>query len=135
MLENSKPIYFIKKLFTFVDEKTKLDIIKYNKNMQNIMDINLINYKFYSKKYIIYEENGKGKEYNGYDDSLKFEGEYLNGKIWNVKGYDYNENLKNELNNGKGKIKEYDNNKNLIFEGELLNDEMKGKGKEYYKNG
>ena len=61
MLENSKSIYFIKKLFTFVDEKTKLDIIKYNKNMQNIMDINLTNYKFYSKKYIIYEENGKGK--------------------------------------------------------------------------
>ena len=47
MLENSKSIYFIKKLFTFVDEKTKLDIIKYNKNMQNIMDINLTNYKFY----------------------------------------------------------------------------------------
>ena len=80
MLENSKSIYFIKKLFTFVDEKTKLDIIKYNKNMQNIMDINLINYKFYSGKYIMYEENGKGKEYNGDDDRLEFEGEYSNGK-------------------------------------------------------
>ena len=99
MLENSKSIYFIKKLFTFVDEKTKLDIIKYNKNMQNIMDINLINYKFYSKKYIMYEENGKGKEYNGYDDSLEFEGEYLNGK-----------------RNGKGK--EYYYNGKLSFEGE-----------------
>ena len=77
MLKKSKSIYFIKKLFTFVDEKTKLDIIKYNKNMQKIMDINLINYKFYSKKYIIYEENGKGKEYNGYDNRLEFEGEYL----------------------------------------------------------
>ena len=60
MLEKSKSIYFIKNLFTFIDEKTKLDIIKYNKNMQNIMDINLTNYIFYSKKYIIYEENGKG---------------------------------------------------------------------------
>ena len=88
MLENSKSIYFIKKLFTFVDEKTKLDIIKYNKNMQNIMDINLINYKFYSKKYIMYEENGKGKEYNGYDNRLEFEGEYLNGKR-NGKGKEY----------------------------------------------
>ena len=102
MLENSKSIYFIKKLFTFVDEKTKSDIIKYNKNMQNIMDINLINYKFYSKKYIIYEENGKGKEYNGYDDSVKFEGEYLNGK-----------------RNGKGK--EYNGYYELINEGEYLN--------------
>ena len=102
MLENSKSIYFIKKLFTFVDEKTKLDIIKYNKNMQNIMDINLINYKFYSGKYIMYEENGKGKEYNGYDNSLEFEGEYLNGK-----------------RNGKGK--EYDWKGKLKFEGEYLN--------------
>ena len=115
MLENSKSIYFIKKLFTFVDEKTKLDIIKYNKNMQNIMDIDLINYKFYSKKYIMYEENGKGKEYNGYDDSLEFEGEYLNGK-----------------RNGKGKEYKYGK---LIFEGGYLNGKRNGKGKEYYDNG
>ena len=89
MLENSKSIYFIKKLFTFVDEKTKLDIIKYNKNMQNIMDINLINYKFYSRKYIVYEKNGNGKEY--YDDGkLRFEGEYLNGIEWFGNIYNYN---------------------------------------------
>ena len=115
MLENSKSIYFIKKLFTFVDEKTKLDIIKYNKNMQNIMDINLINYKFYSYKYIIYEENGKGKEYDGHYDTLIFEGEYLNGK-----------------RNGKGK--EYYDGK-LEFEGEYLNGNRNGKGKEYYNDG
>ena len=113
MLENSKSIYFIKKLFTFVDEKTKLDIIKYNKNMQNIMDINLINYKFYSRKYIIFEENGKGKEYDGYNDKLVFEGEYLNGKR-NGKGKEYyddgklklvGEYLKGKVWNGEGYIK------------------------------
>ena len=43
MLKNTKSIYFIKRLFTFVDEKKKLNIIKYNKNMQNILDISLIN--------------------------------------------------------------------------------------------
>ena len=43
MLKKSKSIYFIKRLFTFVDEKDKLNIIKYNKNMQNILDISLIN--------------------------------------------------------------------------------------------
>ena len=79
MLQNSKSIYFIKRLFTFVEEKNKLDIIKYNKNMQNILDISLINYKIFSDRYIIYGENGKGKEYN-YDDKLVFEGEYLNRK-------------------------------------------------------
>ena len=100
MLKKSKSIYFIKKLFTFVDEKTKLDIIKYNKNMQNILDISLINYKFFSGRYIIYEENGKGKEYDD-DGKLKFEGEYLYGN-----------------RNGKGK--EYFDGK-LRFEGEYLN--------------
>ena len=70
MLKKSKSIYFIKRLFTFVDEKNKLDIIKYNKNMQNILDISLINYKFFSDRYIIFEKNGKGKEYNNYNDTL-----------------------------------------------------------------
>ena len=89
MLKNSKSIYFIKRLFTFVDEKNKLDIIKYNKNMQNILDISLINYKFFSDRYIIFEKNGKAKEYDKNDDSLVFEGEYLNGKR-NGKGKEYN---------------------------------------------
>ena len=110
MLQNTKSIYILKKFFTLLDEKTKLDIIKYNKHMQNILDISLINYKIFSERYIIYGENGKGKEYN-YDDKLLFEGEYLNGK-----------------RNGKGK--EYYDGK-LIFEGEYLNGERNGKGKEY----
>ena len=113
MLQKIKSKYFIRRLFVLADEKNKLDIIKYNKNMQNILNISLINYKFFSERYIIYEENGKGKEYNGYDDSLKFEGEYLNGK-----------------RNGKGK--EYYNNSTLKFEGEYSNGERNGKGKEYY---
>ena len=116
MLQNSKSIYFIKRLFTFVDEKNKLDIIKYNKNMQNILDISLINYKFFSDRDIIFEKNGKGKEYDKYNDKLLFEGEYLNGE-----------------RNGKGK--EYDCNGNLIFEGEYLNGKRNGKGKEYYFDG
>ena len=102
MLQKAKSIYFLKRLFTFVEEKNKLDIIKYNKNMQNILDISLINYKTFSGRYILYGKNGKGKEYN-YDDKLIFEGEYLNGQ-----------------RNGKGK--EYDDGK-LIFEGEYLDGE------------
>ena len=116
MLKNSKSIYFIKRLFTFVDKKNKLDIIKYNKNIQNILDISLINYKFYSDRYIIFEKNGKGKEYDKYNDSLVFEGEYLNGK-----------------RNGKGK--EYHRNGILKFEGEYLNGKRNGKGIEYYDDG
>ena len=115
MLKNTKSIYFIKRLFTFVGEKNKLDIIKYNKNMQNILDISIINYKFFSDRYIIFEKNGKGKEYDEYD-TLVFEGEYLNGK-----------------RNGKGK--EYYYNGDLLFEGEYLNGQRNGKGKEYNNKG
>ena len=115
MLKHFKISYFLRVLFSCIDEKQKLKLIKYNKNLQNITEIKLINYKFYSGKYIIYETKNKGKEYNGYNDELLFEGEYLNGK-----------------RNGKGR--EYDNNGNIKFEGEYLNGKRNGKGKEYYDN-
>ena len=41
------------------------------------MDISLINYKFFSWRYIEFETNRKGKEYD-YEGKLIFEGEYLN---------------------------------------------------------
>ena len=159
MLKKTKSIYFIKRILTLVDEKNKLDIIKYNKYMQNILDISLINYKFFSKRYIIYEKDGKGKEYDKYSDKLlfegeyingkrngkgieydykdgnsylKFEGEYLNGKKWNGDGYDDEYNIVYSLKDGKGLIKEYDIKDDLIFEGEYLKGEINGKGKKYY---
>ena len=113
MLKNVKSSYFIRIIFSFIYEKQKLKLIKYNKSFQKNMNISLINYKNFSGKYIIYEQNGKGKEYD-YDGKLKFEGEYLNG-----------------LRNGKGK--EYDDYEGeLLFEGEYLNGKRNGKGKEYW---
>ena len=114
MVENIKSQYFQKILLSSLNEKTKLDLIKYNKHFQNLMDIKLINYKFYKGKYIVYETKGKGKEY--FNGELSFEGEYLNGK-----------------RNGKGK--EYYENGNIKFEGEYLNGKRNGKGKKYYENG
>ena len=71
----------------------------------------------------------KGKEYiNG---KLEYEGEYLYDKKWNGKGYDENGSIIYELRNGNGKVKEYQNNKKLIFEGEYSNGKRNGKGKEY----
>ena len=101
-------------------------MIKYNKNLQNKINISLINYKFFTDSYIIYETKTKGKEFNGYKDILIYEGEYLYGKR-NGKGKEYNYfgqlEYEGEYLNGKrnGKGKEYDNDK-LIFEGEYLND-------------
>ena len=110
MLKNVKTLFFIRLLFSCVDEKQKLELIKYNKNIQDILNINLINYKYFSRRYIIFESNEKGKEFflNG---ELKYDGEYLNGK-----------------RNGKGK--EYYDNGKLEFEGEYLNGKRNGKGKE-----
>ena len=102
MLKNIKAIYFIQMLFSYVDEEKKLKLVKYNKNLQKIIDINIINYKHFKGKYIIYESNGIGKEYYGYSNMLKFEGEYLKGK-----------------RNGRGK--EYWTDSNiLMFEGEYM---------------
>ena len=63
-LDNIESIYFSKILFSHLNEKIKLKVIKYNKKWQNKIDIILINYELYSGKYIIYESKIKGKEYN-----------------------------------------------------------------------
>ena len=103
MLKKIKATYFIQLLFSYVDEKQKLKIIKYNKYLQKIINISIINYKLFTGKYIIYESNGFGKEYIGTNDDLVYEGEYFHGER-------------------KGKGKEYDwFNGKLIFEGEYLN--------------
>ena len=79
-------------------------------------------------------KNGKGyiKEYD-YNGSLKYEGEYLNGKgkqYLNNKIIFEGEYLKGKKN---GKGKNYNYNGNLIFEGEYLNGKKNGKGKEMAK--
>ena len=111
MLKNIKSSYFIEIIFSFIEEGAKLKLIKYNKSFQKNFNISIINYKHFKGRYIIYEKNMIGKEYNGYDDLLLFEGEYLNGQ-----------------RNGKGK--EYFKGRR-IFEGEYLNGKRNGKGKEY----
>jgi len=75
----------------------------------------------------------KGKFY--VNDKLEYEGEFLYDKKWNGKGYDENGNIIYELINGNGKVKEYNYEGKLVFEGEYLNGKRNGKGKEYYSNG
>ena len=132
MLRNIKSNYITKILFRYVDEEQKLKIVKYNKSLQKNININIINYKFISGRYIIYGSNGNGKEYNGENDQLIFEGEYLNGeRNGKGKGYDQKGNIIYELIDGKGKIKEYCENEDFSYEGEYLNGERNGNGKEY----
>ena len=142
----------MKVLFSFINEETKLKIVKYNKGIQKIIGIDIVNYKFFSGKYIIREndgnvkiynynhdllyeggyknnkKNGKGKEYR--DNDLYFEGEFLNGKKWNGCGFCWKKPIF-YLKNGSGFIKDYKIIYGLQFEGEYRNGERNGKGKEY----
>ena len=63
--------------------------------------------------------NGKGKEYND-NGELEFEGEYLNGKRWNGKGKEYNGDVFEyeivEYLNGKKKVIEKNNIFSEIFD-------------------
>ena len=115
LYKSVKSFYIFKKIFRNLDERKKLNIIKYNINLVTKFGINIDYVKKISGKYKINGINGYGEEYNQKTNYLIFEGEYLKGK-----------------RNGKGK--EYDRNGNLIFEGEYLHDE-RTKGKEYDNDG
>jgi len=114
MLKNISSIYMTKKLLMLLPERKKLELIKYNKNLQLNLKINLIDFRRFSCRYIkIDKKDGKVKEYNSFNDILLYEGEYLNGK-----------------RNGQGK--EYNIIGNIIFEGEYLNGKRwNGRGKEF----
>ena len=77
----------------------------------------------------ILERNGNVKRIYEY-----FKGEYYNGKIWNGKIYNKEGKEEFEIRYGTGKVKEYDEDWKLKFEGEYFNGERNGKGKEYNYN-
>ena len=104
-----KSSYIIEGIFLFLNEKQKLNMIIYNKELQKIFGVDIKSYKKVSGKYKIGNKNGKGREYNLIGNELRFEGEYLNGK-----------------RNGKGI--EYNDDGELEFEGEYLNGKRNGKG-------
>ena len=106
MLVKIKSSYFIKNMLSNLEEGNKLKAVKYNKRLQNNLDINLINYmkldgkwEEYSNDKLIYKDeykngkrNGKGKEYYDKFGDLIYKGEYLNGRCWSGKGKEYNYN-------------------------------------------
>ena len=136
MLENVKSIYIVKHIFSYVIATRKFNIFKFNKSWKDKIDINIKEYLFVSGKYILYEEKGKGKEYELNNFNIIYEGEYLNGKR-HGKGKEYNVvgkiKFEGEYLNGKrnGNGKEYKSDGKIIFEGEYLNGKRNGKGKEY----
>jgi len=51
ILKNIKSVYFIQKFFDYIHKRKTLETIKYNKNIQNILNININHYKEYSENY------------------------------------------------------------------------------------
>ena len=143
------------KIFFFLEKRKSLEIINYNKNIQNRLNLDLNIYKKTSGKYkvggingkgqeflldtnlLIFEgeyknkkRNGKGKEYYYWNGILKFEGEYFNGKKMSGIGYDEKGNI--ILIIEYGKIEEYFLNGILEFEGDYINEKRwNGKGYNY----
>ena len=111
-ISNIKSSYILKTVLSFLNDKLRLNMIIYNKELQKILAVDIENYKNISLIYRIGERNGKGKEYIKNTKKLIFEGEYLNGK-----------------RNGKGKTYNFDGE--IRFEGEYLKGRRNGKGKEY----
>ena len=89
--------YILNKIFSFLDNKKKIIMIKYNKLYIKFLGITIEQYKKLSGKIKIDGINGYGKEYELEKMELTFRGFYLN-----------------EKKNGNGE--EYFNNK-LIFKG------------------
>ena len=115
-----------------------MKIFKYNKHLKKELNLKIIDYRRRSGKYIIYRENGKGREYNAYTEDLIYEGEFLNGER-NGKGIEFRYDglivFEGEFKDGKrnGKGKEYNREGEVIFEGEYRNGKKwNGKGCQYY---
>ena len=134
MLEKIRGTFFIRLVFSNIDEKIKLEIAKYNKNIQNILNLNILTYREFSGRYIIKRKNEIIEEYNYHYNNLVFRGRYLNGKR-NGKGIEYSGETKFECEylNGKrnGKGKESYKENEIYFEGEFVNGKRNGKGIEY----
>ena len=91
--------------------------------------------KIFEGEYKNGEKNGYCKEYYK-DGMIKFEGQYFYGKKWTGDGYDANNNIKYKIKEGRGYVKTYFYyTARLLFEGEYINGEINGKGKEYDENG
>ena len=127
----------IKLIYSFVFESNKLKIIKYNKKLQNILNIEESNYFLWFGKGLTLDKNGNGQITSAHTFNILFEGKYKNGKK-NGKGREYNKfgelqfegQFIDDKRNGKGK--EYNSsNGNLLFVGEYKNGKRHGKGIEY----
>ena len=135
MLNEIKSYFVLKKILSNLGLLRKLYLFQYNKRIQKILNINILDYQLLSKVYKIEGKNVMGEEYTISNNKLSFKGEYKNGKkngigtsyYYNIGNISFEGNYQDGKKNGKGI--EYDANGNIIFEGDYLNGYMyNGKG-------
>ena len=140
-MKHIRSMYIVEIILSHLKENKKFSIIKYNKRIQNHLELNIEDYKRVSGRYIIGERNGKGKEYLLENNKLIYDGEYIEGKR-HGKGKEFDNlngakifegNYLNGKRNGEGK--EYFENDKIKFEGKYINGKREGEGKEYFING
>ena len=84
MFKKLKSDYFIQKIFGYIHKKKSLETIRYNKNIQKRINININHYKDYSEKYSSIEieikpmENEYGKFINIKEEDKKYFHIYFN---------------------------------------------------------
>ena len=62
-LDNIKSIKIFKIVLYSLSRRSLLDLLHYNKKLQNKLYINIEEYKRFGNKSILIEDNGLGKEY------------------------------------------------------------------------
>ena len=94
ILKNLKSDYFIQVLFDYLQKRKTLETIKYNKNIQKRMNININYYKEYSEKFSSIEIEIKPIEnrYDNYDRFIFIDQEKK--KYYHIY---YNDNKKEEI--------------------------------------
>ena len=114
MTQKDITTYYEQTVKKWLEEINFMSIFKDSQNIVNIEDFEPINVQpvFIPEKKIYYMDeivdwkNGLRKEYND-EGKLEYEGEYLYQRKWHGRGYDENNNIIYELNNGNGKCKRY----------------------------
>ena len=79
-IRDIKSPFNLKKIFSFLEPKQKLNMIIYNKKLQKNLGVSIDDFKTISGLYKIGGKNGKVKIYKQNTNTLIFEGEYVNGK-------------------------------------------------------
>ena len=138
-IKNIKSILILRKVFSLLNEKTKLSISYHNKKIEKDLSISINDYIKVSQKYRIIQPNGKGQEFLINTKYLIFEGEFKKGKK-HGKGIEYYYNMDLKLDEGYLYWEKEEHNKNdfykkqIKFEGEYF-DGKKISGKGYDNKG